>query len=166
MSAAARAAEMHNFFNNFKALGGSAFEEILLENARRVSTPLATRMLNQMGLTKATETPFKVFENACGVGVVAPILHHTIRPEVLKQSSILCGDFSEQVIELAKKMIEGQGWENTEARRIDAQVCGFGFHNFGHKALTSYRKMALKTVPSLTWQQTSDSTSSPIPRPP
>jgi protein-L-isoaspartate O-methyltransferase len=126
-SAAARETEMHKFFNNFKALGGSAFEEVLLENARRVSMPLATRMLSQMGLTEATETPFKVFENACGVGVIAPILQQIVKPDVLKQSSILCGDFSEQLIELAKKMIEKQGWENTEARQIDAQVCRMRF---------------------------------------
>ena len=161
MSAAARAIEMHNFFNNFKTLGGKAFEKVLLENARQVSTPLATRMLAQMGLTESTETPFKVFENGCGVGVVAPILQHMVKPEVLKQSSILCGDFSEQLIELAKKMIEGQGWENTEARQIDAQVCGFCFHNLGSEALTSDRKLALKTAPSLTLQQTSHSTSFP-----
>jgi ubiquinone/menaquinone biosynthesis C-methylase UbiE len=134
MNAAARSIELQKFFNNFKALGGGALEEVLFQNARRVSMPLATRMLDQMGLTEATETPFKVFENACGVGVVAPILHNITKPEVLKQSSILCGDFSEQVIGLAKQAIEKQGWENTEARQIDAQKTGLESGAFTHVA--------------------------------
>ncbi|KAH6856164.1 S-adenosyl-L-methionine-dependent methyltransferase [Chaetomium sp. MPI-CAGE-AT-0009] len=134
MSAAARATELHKFFNNFKTLGGGAWEEAALVNARRVSTPLATRMLDQMGLTEATETPFKVFENACGVGVVAPILHHITKPEVMKQSSILCGDFSEQVIGMAKQAIQRQGWENTEARQVDAQKTGLESGAFTHVA--------------------------------
>lgn len=164
MTAATRAAELHKFFNNFKLLGNNALEGIFFENARRVSTPLATIMLSQMGLTEATETPFKVFENACGVGVVAPILQHITKPDVLKKSSILCGDFSEQFTELAKRTVgKLEGWEKTEARRVDAQVRGFYYcHNLRRSALTRDRKLVLKTAPSLTSQQTSDFTSSPI----
>ncbi|KAH6632251.1 S-adenosyl-L-methionine-dependent methyltransferase [Chaetomium tenue] len=135
MTAATRAAELHKFFNNFKILGSNGLEEIFFENARRVSTPLATMMLNQMGLTEATETPFKVFENACGVGVVGPVLQHITKPDVLKNSSILCGDFSEQFIELAKKTTgKLEGWEKAEARRIDAQKTGLEDGAFTHVA--------------------------------
>lgn len=135
MTAATRAAELHKFFNNFKLLGNNALEGIFFENARRVSTPLATIMLSQMGLTEATETPFKVFENACGVGVVAPILQHITKPDVLKKSSILCGDFSEQFTELAKRTVgKLEGWEKTEARRVDAQKTGLEDGAFTHVA--------------------------------
>jgi hypothetical protein len=123
MSAAAtRAAELQKFFQSAKAAAGGPWEQVLLENARSVSTPMALRMLAQMGLDENTNTPFKILENACGAGVVAPILQQIIKPEVLKQSSILCGDFSEPVIGLAKQRMEQEGWVSTEVAKVDAQV--------------------------------------------
>lgn len=126
-SRAAAAAELNKFFNNAGTrLTTNGFEEMLLDNARRVSTPLAMRLVNQMGLDGETNKPFRMFENACGAGVVAPVLQQLIRPDVLQQSSILCGDFSEPAVALAKKRIENEGWVNTEARQIDSQVRSFG----------------------------------------
>lgn len=116
------AKELHNFFNNFRTLGGSALEQVFLDNARRVSTPLALPMLAQMGLTEQTNTPFTLLENACGVGVVAPILQQIVKPKVLSESKIVCGDFSEQVVELAKQRSERDKWVNTEVKQVDAQV--------------------------------------------
>jgi len=122
MSAASRASELQKVYQNMKTAAGNAWEDILLENTRSVSTPLATRMLSQMGLGKDTSAPFRLLENACGAGVVAPLLQRIIKPEVLKLSSILCGDFSDQVVELAKKRIESEGWVNTQATKVDGQV--------------------------------------------
>ena len=117
-------AELQKLYQNLKTAGGSAWETTLLENARSVSSPLATRMLNQMGLGANTTAPFKLFENACGVGVVAPLLKRIVKPEVLGQSSILCGDFSEQAVDFAKRRSESEGWVNTEVAKVDAQVRG------------------------------------------
>jgi hypothetical protein len=50
-------------------------------------------------------------------------LQQIIKPNVLAQSSILCGDFSEAAIELAKRRLKSEGWVNTEVAQIDAQVC-------------------------------------------
>lgn len=124
MSAAAitRANGLHKFFKNPKAAAGSAWEEKLIEHARRVSEPLATKMLAQMGLDSQTSTPFKLLENAGGVGVVAPVLQQIIKPEVMKQSKVICGDFSDELVALAKKRMESEGWVNTEAIKVDAQV--------------------------------------------
>ncbi|KAK4044119.1 hypothetical protein C8A01DRAFT_43050 [Parachaetomium inaequale] len=133
-AAATRQAEAQKFFSNYKRAGGSEWEHALLDNARRVSEPLATKMLDQMGLTENTNTPFKVLENACGVGVVAPVLQRITKPEVMKQSSILCGDFSEQALGMAKQRIESEGWVNTEARVIDAQKNGLDDGAFTHVA--------------------------------
>lgn len=119
---ATREAVLQKYFNNLEANAGSAWEELLLSSASRVSMPLATRMLSQMGFDNETLTPFKILENACGVGVVAPILQQIIKPGILQQSSIVCGDFSEEVVGLAKKRIESEGWVNTEATKVDAQV--------------------------------------------
>ncbi|KAK4233019.1 S-adenosyl-L-methionine-dependent methyltransferase [Achaetomium macrosporum] len=133
-TAASHAAALNNFYQNIKSGGGSASENAILENAQRVSTPLATMMLSQMGLGNDTNVPFKLLENACGVGVVAPVLQRTIEPEVLKQSSILCGDFSDQAIDLVKKRITSEGWLNTEASRVDAQKTGLADGAFTHVA--------------------------------
>ncbi|KAK0671612.1 putative methylase [Cercophora samala] len=111
---------------NKAACSGSttSWEDVLLDNARRVSTPLAIQMLTQMGIDlygNKPVAPFRLFENACGVGVVASVLQRTIKPDVLANSSILCGDFSTPCVGLVEKRIKEEGWVNTEVKRIDAQ---------------------------------------------
>ncbi|KAL2132434.1 hypothetical protein VTI74DRAFT_3803 [Chaetomium olivicolor] len=132
--AASRARELHKLYSNIKTAAGNAWEEKLLENARSVSAPLAIMMLEQMRLSGDTTTPFMLLENACGAGVVAPLLQQTIKHEVLRQSSILCGDFSEQVVGLTQKRIETEGWVNTEATRVDAEKTGLPNGTFTHVA--------------------------------
>lgn len=135
MSTTTHARELHKLYQNIKtAIGSTTWEECLLENARSVSTPLAAKMLSQMGLGKDTSTPFRLLENACGAGVVAPLLQQIIRPEILKQSSILCGDFSDQAVELTNKRIESGAWVNTRATKIDAQKNGLADRSFTHVA--------------------------------
>ncbi|KAK3985185.1 S-adenosyl-L-methionine-dependent methyltransferase [Cladorrhinum sp. PSN332] len=131
---ATMAKELDKFFQNINKIPtvNNTWEGVLLDNAQRVSTPLVMQMLNQMGINKNTTTPFRMFENACGAGVVAPVLQQMIKPEVLKQSSILCGDFSEPAVGLAKKRIESEGWINTEAQRIDGQNTGLADGQFTH----------------------------------
>ncbi|KAK4159825.1 putative methylase [Cladorrhinum sp. PSN259] len=131
---ATMAKELDKFFQNINKMptANNTWEDVLLENAHRVSTPLVMQMLNQMGINKDTATPFRMFENACGAGVVAPVLQRLIKPEVLKQSSILCGDFSEPAIGLVKRRIESEGWTNTEAQRIDGQKTGLADGQFTH----------------------------------
>lgn len=123
MTTAVARAAAKEFFRDIKTATGSEWEAVLLQNARNVSTPLAKRMLSQMGLgPDTTTTPIKFFENACGIGVAAPLLQGIIKPDVLKQSTILCGDFSEPVVEMAKQRIQNEGWLSTEAEVVDAQV--------------------------------------------
>ncbi|KAK4671539.1 hypothetical protein QC764_606750 [Podospora pseudoanserina] len=121
------AKELSKLFETIDKTASSAtasWEDVLLDNARRVSTPLVIQMLTQMGIdlygTKSV-APFRLFENACGAGVVAPVLQRTIKPDVLAKSSILCGDFSTPCIGLIEKRIKEEGWVNTEVERIDAQ---------------------------------------------
>ncbi|KAK4096095.1 S-adenosyl-L-methionine-dependent methyltransferase [Parathielavia hyrcaniae] len=128
------AAEVQKFFLDAKATQGGGFEKMLLEHARNVSTPMALRMLTQMGLDENTSTAFRLLENACGAGVVAPILQQIIKPEVLQQSSILCGDFSEPMVELVKKRMGSEGWLNAEATKVDAQNTGLADASFTHVA--------------------------------
>ncbi|KAK4188265.1 S-adenosyl-L-methionine-dependent methyltransferase [Podospora australis] len=134
-TAASRATELTKLYQNWHKIDAAApWEEVLLDNANRVSAPLVMKMLAQMGLNKDTTTPFKMFENACGAGVVASSLQTTIQPQVLQKSSILCGDFSQQSMDLVKKRIEAEGWVNTTAEIIDGQKTGLPDGEFTHVA--------------------------------
>ncbi|KAK0715216.1 S-adenosyl-L-methionine-dependent methyltransferase [Lasiosphaeris hirsuta] len=126
------ARELQKLFQNIQGAAGDSWEETLLDSARRVSAPLAIRMLDQIGLNKDTAAAFRILDNGCGVGVVASELQSMIKPEVLQQSSILCGDFSEPIVGLVQKRIEEEGWINTEMRQIDAQNIDFDAASFTH----------------------------------
>ena len=172
MNTASRASELdklyQNIYRNIKNATGSAWEKTLLDNARNVSTPLAIRMLVQMGLGEHTNAPFKLLENACGAGVVAPLLQQIIKPGILRQSSILCGDFSDQAVDLARKRIEAEGWVSTTATKVDAQV-RLSSGSVGLDPCLAHRcdrKPALQTAHSLMSQPTSAFTSCPTRRQP
>ncbi|KAK4139636.1 methyltransferase [Dichotomopilus funicola] len=124
----------HKLFNNFRTPDGTDIEELFLDHADRVSSPLALAMLAQMGLTENTNTPFTLFENAAGVGVVAHILQRTVKAEVLGKSKIICGDSSEQVLGFATNRSEKEKWVNTEVKKIDAEKTGFDNGTFTHVA--------------------------------
>lgn len=123
---------LQSLFKDLKGAIGDLWEEKLLINAERVSKPLALRMLSQIGLDAETTTPFQHLDNGCGVGVVAAELQRLIKPEVLRQSSTLCGDFSAPVVELVNKRIKEEGWVNVEARQVDAQKTDLETASFTH----------------------------------
>lgn len=106
-----------------QAAQGEEWQQFLLESLKSISVPLAIKMLSQINLGPDTTEPFKLLEQGCGMGVVAPLLNEAIPKEVLERSSILCGDFSGPLVEVVKKRIEKEGWINTRAEVIDAQVC-------------------------------------------
>lgn len=120
-SAESRERELLGFFKNISTFMPPA---VLLENSRRVTEKLAAQMLDQIDLNKDTTTPFKLFDNACGIGATNFELYRRVQREVLKESKVLCGDFSEGAIDIAKKVAEVEGWTGeTEVRVVDAQVC-------------------------------------------
>lgn len=93
----------------------------MLELTDAVCAPLAAKMLQQTGFD-AVKKPFKLLDNAAGLGVVAAEVQKTINKDVLAQSRIISADFSEPTVEVVKSRIEREGWANTEARVVDAQV--------------------------------------------
>lgn len=108
--------------NIFMTVGVDALSEPrMVEFVNTVSAPLAARMLAQIGLDKTTE-PFKLLDNGAGLGVVAAEIQKTVNKDVLAQSSIISADFSESTVEFVKTRIEQEGWVNTEAKVVDAQV--------------------------------------------
>lgn len=105
---------------------GEDWQAFLVETMRSISAPLAQKMLSQIGLLppKTTTEPYRLLEQGCGMGVVAPLLHETLPREVQERSSVVCGDFSGPLVEAVKGRIEREGWVNCEARVVDATVSG------------------------------------------
>lgn len=101
---------------------GDDWEEFLVETMRSVSSPLARRALAQVGLGEGTTEPYRLLEQGCGLGVVAPLLHETVPREVQERSSVLCGDFSAPLVEAVKGRMAKEGWVNCEAQVVDATV--------------------------------------------
>ncbi|OIW28761.1 S-adenosyl-L-methionine-dependent methyltransferase [Coniochaeta ligniaria NRRL 30616] len=103
----------------------------MVEFLDTVSAPLASKMLQQMGLDKTTE-PFKLLDNGAGLGVVAAEIQKMVNKQVLAKSSIISADFSESTVEFVRRRIEKEGWVNTDARVVDAQKTGFPDNEFTH----------------------------------
>ena len=104
------------------ASGGGLSEERKQEFLDTVCVPLATRMLDQIGLCEGATEPFKLLDNGAGLGVVDAEIQKRMDRQVLSRSSIISADFSEPMVGLVKKKIEKEGWLNTEAQVVDAQV--------------------------------------------
>ncbi|KAB5555035.1 S-adenosyl-L-methionine-dependent methyltransferase [Coniochaeta sp. 2T2.1] len=104
----------------------------MLEFVATVSAPLASKMLTQIGLDKTRTEGFKLLDNGAGLGVVAAEIHRMVDRDVLAQSKIISGDFSESAVEFVRKLVEKEGWKETEARIVDAQKTGFPDNEFSH----------------------------------
>ena len=61
-----------------------------------------------------------IFDNASGAGLVPHLLHE--RGILDGNVKLLAGDISVSMIEFAKSRCESEGWKNTDAQVIDAQV--------------------------------------------
>lgn len=99
------------------------WQSFLIKTMNDVSGPLARNMLDKIGLNASTATPFRLLDHGCGLGVVAPVLMETVPKAVLERSSVLCGDYSEALVQTVRARIEREGWVGCEAKVVDAQVC-------------------------------------------
>lgn len=115
-----------------QAAGGEEWQQVLLESIKSISAPLAVKMLNQIILGANTNEPFNLLEHGCGMGVVAPLLNETVPRELMERSSVLCGDFSDLLVEVVRKRIKNEGWVQTRAEVVDAQNSGLLAGSFTH----------------------------------
>jgi hypothetical protein len=99
-------------------------EQQQLRATKHLMKALATPLLQQMGITAAPDQPgLAVVDLACGGGVVVQELQALLPREVLQKSSFLASDNSAALVELVNKRIVAEGWVNTKASVLDAQVC-------------------------------------------
>jgi hypothetical protein len=102
--------------------------EKLILRAETSTKPPAKLLLSQMGLGKSTTKPFDLVDHACGVGIVAVELQEQVDPEILSQSSVVCADFSPNLVELTKPRLNADRWRSVDALVQDAQVRGFSVY--------------------------------------
>ncbi len=124
-----------------KVPGGRAVDKVV-KGAMLAAGPATVKMLEASGLLTTT-SPFTLFDSACGSGLTAALLNQTVDPEVLKKSSILCGDVSDEMISLVKKRIDDEGWVSTKAEVRDAQRSGLEESTFTHVTIG----MGLHVIP-------------------
>lgn len=112
--------------STFENMGkGKEAESDTLYMSRHLIRRLAAPLLPMMGLGPGTAGPVRLLDTACGTGVVVAELQgeNGLPRDVLAQSSFICADNAQGMIDLVQKRIENEGWVNVEAKVLDAQVC-------------------------------------------
>lgn len=106
-------------------LFGSDDAPTIYSAAERLTGPVATPLLEHAGLTKTITKPIHVLDMACGTGVVSAHFHQALQamgPEAQDKVHLSCADISAPQIGYMRKRIEAQGWKNTDAVQMNAEV--------------------------------------------
>ncbi|KAL0936041.1 uncharacterized protein CTRU02_208256 [Colletotrichum truncatum] len=104
---------------------------------------MSSALITHMGLTDKTSRPVAFFDNACGSGVLTQEIQKSLPKGVLEESSFLCADLAQNMVDLAKERVVNEGWLNTEVRLLDATKTGLPADSFTHIGLS----MALNIIP-------------------
>ncbi|KAH7143800.1 S-adenosyl-L-methionine-dependent methyltransferase [Dactylonectria macrodidyma] len=121
----------------------SEFEKGFLLASRGVIRCLINPLLSQMELTEKTTEPVDLFDSACGTAVLTQEAQDILSKAVLSKSTMLCADSSEQMVDIVKKRIDGEGWINVKTSVMDAKNTGLPDNSFSHVGLG----LALHLIP-------------------
>ncbi|KAG9039876.1 hypothetical protein FRB95_004348 [Tulasnella sp. JGI-2019a] len=88
----------------------------------RATGPPAEALLSQCGIldSSTTNTPLRVYDGACGTGIVGSLLYKSAALEG-RSLNVMCGDISPLMVEAVNKRIADEGWKGAEGKVIDAQ---------------------------------------------
>jgi ubiquinone/menaquinone biosynthesis C-methylase UbiE len=109
-------------YNSFSSGIDDEKLEKLVNISDVIMGPPAAMLLARAGIDASRTEPFRLLDNACATGTVGSRLQQIVNVDVLKKSSILCGDIVEPQLDIVRKRVEKYGWVNTEVATIDAQV--------------------------------------------
>jgi len=105
----------------------------LYKGGEHITGAPAVDLIKQAGLL---QTPLQrapvIFDNACGTGIVASLLHQILPEENLKSMDLVCGDISTGMVDAVKQRIEENGWKGAKAQVIDGMHTGFPDNHFTH----------------------------------
>lgn len=109
-------------YNSFSSGIDDEKLEKLVNISDIIMGPPAAMLLARAGIDASRSEPFRLLDNACATGTLGSRLQQIVDVNVLKKSSILCGDIVEPQLDIVKRRIERYEWVNTEVANIDAQV--------------------------------------------
>lgn len=92
------------------------------KTAQIITGAFAKTLIENAGLLNPGQDHLTILDNACGTGVVTASLHDMLDQTIKDRMELTCGDFSEQMIKSVRERIEENGWRNTTAKLVDAQV--------------------------------------------
>ena len=103
-----------------------AQEKHFLQTTQGMAIPLAAPLIEHMGLDQdsrnRSSSSVALLDLCCGAGLVRQEVGKTLGEEALAKSSFVCADSSGMMVGIVERRIAAEGWANTEARVLDAQV--------------------------------------------
>jgi ubiquinone/menaquinone biosynthesis C-methylase UbiE len=63
-----------------------------------------------------------ILDNACGTGLITSLLYEMLGDSEKEKLQIICGDFSEGMVNVVQETINTCGWKGAKAQLVDAQV--------------------------------------------
>lgn len=101
-------------------------------SGEKLTAPHAKHFIEQSGVATRTERPLVILDNACGTGVISSLLHRILDEDTRSNWELTCGDSSEAMVSITKDRIEEEGWNNAEAKVVDAQQTGLPSTHYTH----------------------------------
>ena len=88
-----------------------------------VTGPPGRHLIKQAKLLEpSNDGSLVILDNACGTGVITSLLYEMLGDGEREKLQVICGDFSEGMVNAVQEMIETCGWKGAKAQLIDAQV--------------------------------------------
>ncbi|RYP63047.1 hypothetical protein DL771_009462 [Monosporascus sp. 5C6A] len=124
--------ELQKLFENFSnGLDDEGLAKFISDSELIMRSPART-LLVQMGLDKSVTAPFRLLDNACGIGPIAAELQDQVDAQVLAGSKVVCADFNANLVDILKRRVVMNGWSNIETAALDAQNSGLPDASFSH----------------------------------
>lgn len=92
------------------------------KNAEVITGAFAKILVHKAGLLETSQDHLEILDNACGIGAVAAAVHELLEEETKERMQLTCGDFAAPMLKAMEERIVENGWINTKAKMVDAQV--------------------------------------------
>ncbi|KAF7162433.1 hypothetical protein CNMCM5623_007724 [Aspergillus felis] len=98
----------------------------------KISELYAETLVDKSGIAKSHQRPLIILDNACGTGSISSTLQRTLDKRNKRSLKLTCGDLSEGMIEYTKQRMQDEGWNNAEAKIVNAQDTGLPSDHYTH----------------------------------
>ncbi|GFF87487.1 ubiquinone/menaquinone biosynthesis methyltransferase ubiE [Aspergillus udagawae] len=98
----------------------------------KISELYAETLVDTSGIAKSHQRPLIILDNACGTGSISSTLQRTLDKRNKRNLKLTCGDLSEGMVEYTKQRMQAEGWDNAEAKVVNAQDTGLPSDHYTH----------------------------------